>query len=158
MGSNLRALNPVSMIWEALSARGFRRLVAVGPTVGVHPDLVPARTSQQDVDGRTELLTHDVPQRLLDAAQGGVELHRAASSGEVIVGHLGEVLDVRRAATDEVSAQLLYMRRHLQVSVQLGIALPPAVNPLIRLDFDKTEVFSCAGVYEEGLDAGYFQA
>ena len=50
----------------------FRRTVCdVAVDVGIEPDSATERTAEQGVDGNTQPLSEDVPQRLLDRAERG---------------------------------------------------------------------------------------
>ena len=108
------------------------------------------------MDRRAQHLASDVPHRLLDAADGRVEVQRAAAACEVVVGYLREVLDVRWVSADQVSPQLVDVGRYLDVPVRLGVALTPAVNSLVGLQLHEAKVFSPAGMDEKGLDVGDF--
>jgi hypothetical protein len=46
---------------------------------------------------------------------------------------------------------------NLQVAIRLGVALAPAMDASIRVDFDKAEVLAPARVYYEGVNIGHFQ-
>jgi len=139
--------------------RVFRELVdgpASAPAVGVDLDFVPAGAAQQVVDGLPGGLARDVPEGVLQGADRAVEVHGPALAREVGVGHEGEVLDVERAAPDQVAAQLLDVGLNGAVPVVLRVGLPPAVQALVGLDPDEQPVLGQAGVDEEGLDCGDF--
>ena len=90
----------------------------------------------------TRLLACDVPKRVLDAADRAPEVHRAAPPGEVVIRPLKKMLDVAWIAPDQIPPHLVYMRRHLNIPVRLGVSLAPAVDTLVRLDFDEAEVLA----------------
>ena len=50
------------------------------------------------------------------------------------------------------------MGDNLKVSVGLGVALAPAVNPLVGVDFYEAQVLANARVDKEALDVGYSQS
>src|SRR5438105_14376050 len=76
--------------------------LAVGVTVG--RDRKTALPAQQMIKGHVGALRIDVPQRLIEAAQGAVR-YRAVSPVGAYVGRLPQVLDVRRVAPQRKGRQ-----------------------------------------------------
>src|SRR5207249_1558206 len=107
------------------------RVAAMRPAVGVDPDLLADRPAKQVIDRLAERLADDVPQGLLEAALGRVEVHRAALAEEIVVDAEGEVLDLEWVAPDQVALQLVDGRLDGLVAVDLGVTLAPAMNALV---------------------------
>src|SRR5262249_3133341 len=133
--------------------RDLIRIAIARPAVGVHADLRAERPADQVVHGLPRRLAHDVPARLLEAADRGVEIHRAALAAEVRVRHVREVLDVEHAAADEIPAERLDVRLDGPVAVCLRVALAPAVESTVGLDADEQPLLVRAGIDEERADA-----
>src|SRR5689334_7320325 len=66
------------------------------------------------------------------------------------------MLNVKRAAPDQIAAQLLDGNLDGAVAVGLGVGLAPAVDAFISFHFDKEPVLAGARVDEKGLDIGNF--
>jgi len=97
-----------------------RRRHLIAPAVGVDPDAVAAGAAEQIVDRLATRLADDVPERLLDAGERRIELERAAPDREVLIGHLGDVLDLERIAPDNVAADLLDQGQDRSVAIVLA--------------------------------------
>jgi hypothetical protein len=95
---------------------------------------------------------------MLQAAEGGVEVHGAAPSGKIVVCYLREVLDVHGVPSGQVPLQLVHVGHDLQVPVGLGVAFPPAVDSLIGVHLDEAEILARARMDQEGVDISDFQA
>ena len=109
------------------------------------------------MDGRTQLLSGDVPEGLLDAAEGTVEVHAAAPRREVVVGDLHEVFDIHGIAANQVSLELVDVCRYLDVSIGPSVALTPAVYPVVGVYLDETQVLSTTGENQSGFYISDFQ-
>ena len=127
-----------------LLAEFRRRPCAPRPAVGVDADRVPAGPAQQAMDRHPGRLADDVPKRLLDAADGAVVVHAAATRGEVVVGALGQLADPGRVATDHIAGKRVEVRGDLQIAVALRVALAPAMDALVRIDPHEAEVLAAA--------------
>ena len=118
---------------EAAGDHGTRRLrhrvgLAVArPAIGVNAEARAERAAQQVVDGLAGGLARDVPQRLLEAADGAVQVHRAPLAAKVRAPREREVLDVEQAPADEVPSERRGVRLDGALSIRLRIALAPAV-------------------------------
>ena len=84
-----------------------------------------------------------------------MQVHRSPPGGEVIVGHLQEMLDVGRIAADEVSRQLIDMGRDLGIPVFLRVALTPTVYALIGVHPDEAEVLAPTRTGQKGSYVRY---
>src|SRR5262249_58469542 len=111
------------------------------------------RAAEQPVHRLADGLAGDVPARLLEAADGRVQIHRAAPAAEVRVRPIREVLDVERARADQVARQGVDVGLDGPVAVDLGVALAPAVEPGVGLDADEEPLLVRARVDEERADA-----
>jgi len=105
----------------------------------------------------SQLLTGYVPHGLLQAAYRAIKVHGAAPAGDVVVGHLGEVLDVERVPAHQVALQLIDMSHYLKVPVRLGVTLPPTVDAFVGIKFDEAQVLPNSRMGEEGGHSGDFQ-
>ena len=83
-----------------------------------------------------------------------VELHRAAPTGPVVIHHADGVLDVERAATDQVPSHRLNVDLDCPIAIGLGVAFAPAEEPLVGIHLHQQPVLAAAGMNEEGLDIG----
>src|SRR5712691_940551 len=102
---------------------GLAHLVA--PAVRVDADARAAGTAEEVVDRLLGDLAGDVPQRLLDARGGAIELERASPLRIIVERDLQDVADVERVAADEVAAELVDLRGDGAVAVVLAIGLAP---------------------------------
>ena len=140
---------------DGLGVLGELLVVAgAGPAVGVDADAVAAASAEQLVDRGAGALAGEVPHGLLDAGDGGVVVHGAAAGGEVVVGGVGELLDLRGVPTDHVALELVEVRGDLGVAVGLGVALAPTVETVGGFETDEEEVLASAGVGEDVSEAG----
>ena len=151
-GSNLSAVKPRATTARADSATDVGLAVA-RPAIGVDAELRAERAAQQVVDGLPGGLARDVPQRLLEAADGAVQLHRAPLAAEVGIRRVGEVLDVERAPADEVPSEGSGVRLDGALAVGLRIAFAPAVQAIVGLDLHEEPVLVRAGIDQERPDA-----
>ena len=76
--------------------------------------------------------------------------------GDVIVGHLGEVLDVDENAAHQVAFELVNMGNNLQVPVRLGVALSPTVDALVGVYLYEAQILPGPWMGEESGHAGDF--
>ena len=97
------------------------------PAVRVYVDPVEHPAAEKFVDRDAERLALDVPQRLLDPADGGEHDRTAALSPERVVIHLGpDFLDTERIAADEHAlAQILDHARRRGAAEPVGDAASP---------------------------------
>ena len=119
------------------------------PAVGINANPVAAGAAQQVIHRCPVMLSGDVPKRLLQAAEGAVEIHGAAFAREVMVGHEGKVLDIGRVATNKVAAQLLHMCHNTQVAVRLGVAFTPAADAGVGVDLYKQPILPGTRIDQE---------
>ena len=113
-----------------------------------------AGTAEQVIDRGAELLADDIPERDLDSAEGAIGLHGAAFDENVVVHHVGKVLDVEWIATDEELAHPIDVGRYGRLAVGLGVGLAPAGDPLVGIDPDEDEILWHTGRDQEVSDAG----
>ena len=110
------------------------------------------------MDGHPGSLAGQVPHGLLDAGDGGVEVHGASAVAEVVVDRVGPGLDPGRVPADDVAAHGLEVGGDLDVAVGLGVALAPAVQAVGGFEADEAEVLAgdvavgLAGVGRGGMD------
>ncbi len=131
---------------------GVRRPGARVPAVGVDADSLAARPAEELHHGHAQALAGQVPQGLLDAADGAPEVHGSALGREIVVGPVSEVADVAGVAADEVPAELPHVRGDRLVAIGLGVGLAPAVQAIGGLDFDEEPVFPVSRVDDERGD------
>ena len=126
-----------------------RGLRLAGPAVGIDSYLVTAGAAEQVIDRRAELLADDIPECELDAAEGAIGVHRAAFDKKVVVHHVGEVLDVKWTAANEVLAHPIDVVRYGRFPVGLGVGLAPAGDAFVGIDSDEDEILCLAGGDQE---------
>src|SRR5258707_9859172 len=91
------------------SRRKVGRCLRAGvPAVGVDADPLAARASEQAHHGHAEPLAREVPERLLDPADGAEEVQGAALGREVVIGPVREVADVAGVAADQIARELVH--------------------------------------------------
>ncbi len=128
------------------------RIATAGPPVRVDAQSRPEGAPEQVVDRLTGCFAHEVPQGLLEAADGAVQIHRPALGGEIGIGHVREVLDVERAAVDQVAPELLDVGLDGSIAVQLRVALAPAVQAIVGFELDEEPALVGAGIDEKRPD------
>ena len=145
---------------DALGAAGIVLRLAhlVAPAVRIDADARTAGTAEEVVDRLLGDLADDVPQRLLDAGRGAVELQRAAPLRIVIESDLQDVADVERIAADEVAAELIDLRGDGAIAVVLAIGLAPADDAGVGLDPHEHEILPPTGMDRKTSDASDFHA
>ena len=140
---------------EALRGRGRCGLstfvgggIGAGPSIGA--DGVAHGPAPQLIDGHVEQLACDVPQRLLDAADGG-EIGDAFPAGD----HLPlapEQFDGARVLAHKDALHLLQRAQHGEfLALQRGLA--HALHALIGIDLDE-DVIAGPEIYHEGANVG----
>ena len=117
----------------------------------MNPSSFSGSTAEELVHGHAVRLPGDVPQRLIQSADRGVE-HNAATPESVTEHRLPQVLDPRGILTDQMARHFLdggldRERRELQRR------LAPAVHPFVRLDLDEEPV-ALHATHHERLDLG----
>ena len=115
---------------------------------GIDADRVTHRTAEKLIHRRAQHLALDVPERLIDGAQRGVD-HHAAAVAVVQVHDLPEPLDRRRILPHDLAAQQLDRRRDRGGLVDQG-RLPPAVHAGVGLHLDEQPVAPCPAAPEGG--------
>lgn len=152
MGSNFNAVN------HCFSAAGIvlRQLHLVAPAVRVDADARTAGTPEKIVDWLLRDLSGDVPQRLLNARHGTIELQRAPSLRVVIKRNLRHVADVERVAANKITAEFFDLRGDCTVPVVLAVGLAPSDDATIGLDPHENEVLTPTGIDRKTFDAGDF--
>src|SRR5439155_25305867 len=138
---------------------GLRRVVrgrlrAGVPAVGVHTYPLAARSAEQVDHRHAEPLAGEIPERLLDPADGTEEVERAALGGEVVIRPVREVADVAGVTPDEIPRELSHERGDRVIAVRLRVALAPAVQAIRRLDLHEEPVLAVAGIDDERGDGG----
>ena len=132
------------------------RLHLVAPTVSVNAHARTAGAAEKIVDRLPRDLSGDVPQRLLDARGGAIELERAAPLGIVVEGDLQGMPDMERVAADEIAAQFLDLRRNGPVTIILAVGLPPSDHAGIGLEPHEHKILAPTRVNGKALDARDF--
>ena len=132
------------------------RIATASPPVRVDAQSRPEGTPKQVVDRLTGCFADEVPQGLLEAADGAVQIHRPALGGEIGIGHVREVLDVERAAVDQVAPQLLDVSLDGSIAIQLRVALTPAVQAAVGFELDEEPALVGAGIDEKRPDRFHF--
>ena len=143
-GSNLSAVKPRFDDRFRLGGVFVRLLDFVTPAVGVNADLVPHRPAEQIVDRLFRGLAADVPQRLLDARGGAIELKRSAALRIVVESDLQDMPDLEGIASNQVAAELFDLRGDGAVAIILAVRLAPADDAGIGLDADEHKILSPA--------------
>jgi len=66
------------------------------------------------------------------------------------------VLDIERAAADEIGTERFQLGAHRAVAVVLRIRFTPAVDAFVSLNFDEDEIFAPAGMDRIDFDGRDF--
>jgi hypothetical protein len=132
----------------------LRLLHLVAPAVGIDAHARTAGTTEQIVHRLPGDLSGNVPQRLLDAGGGAIELERAAALRVVVERDLQDMADMERVSADEIAPELLDLRGDGTVTVILAVGLAPADDAGIGGEAHEHEILSPAGMDREVFDAG----
>src|ERR1700734_2416807 len=107
--------------------------------------------AQQLIDGNSERLALDVPQRLIDAAQGAREDWTAAIEGMTVDG-LPMVSDAARILADQVRLDFLdCLAAGERAAFGDGLSKPD--NSGVRVDLEEHP----ARLHQKGFEPGHFQ-
>src|SRR5262249_56786927 len=141
-GNGIEFQRGESALEHCFSAAGIvlRQLHLVAPAVRVDADARTAGTPEKIVDWLLRDLSGDVPQRLLNARHGTIELQRAPSLRVVIKRNLRHVADVERVAANKITAEFFDLRGDCTVPGVLGVGLAPSADPPIRLEPPETKL------------------
>ena len=150
------AVKPRLTTASAPRAIVLRLLHLVAPAVRIDANARTNRTAEQIVNRLLRLLADDVPQRLLDAGRGAVELQRAAPLGVVVERHLQDVTDVEWIASDQIAAEFLDLRRDGAVAVVLAVGFAPPDQAGVGLDAHEHKILPPAGIHRKTFDARNF--
>src|SRR5262249_8045254 len=148
---------------EAALQDGFRaarlvlgRLHLVAPAVRVDANAHTAGPPEQIIDRLPGHLADDIPQRLLDARGGAIELQRPAALRVVVERDLQDMTDVERIAAYEIAAEFLDLRGDGAVAVVLAIGFAPTDDTGVGLDAHKDEILAPARMDRKTFHAGDF--
>src|SRR6266481_2700724 len=120
----------------------LRLLHLVAPAIRVHPNARTAWTTKEIVDRLLRDLADDVPQSLLNAGRGTVELQRAASLRIVVESNLQYMADVKGVATDDIAAEFFDLRRDGAVAIVLAVGFAPSNDLGIGLNAHEYEILA----------------
>src|SRR5262249_47617733 len=134
---------PLRALGESLRRRTASALVDA--------HLVAALAALQHVNRKPRGLACDIPQRMLDAADGGIDDRAAREAGEVVHGG-PQVLDIAWILADQPRFEIFDSgdRRFVRAD---GIGFAPAGDALVGQNLDEAEI-AAFDVDEERLDVG----
>ena len=132
----------------------FARLLgrrAAGALIG--PDLVADTSAEQGPDWQTGGFTGDIPQGVLNAADGGVD-DDATRETRGVVHQIEEILHVARIISNQPDFEV-FNDFHRGFVRARGIGFADPIDPLVGEDFDVHPV-TPAPTHEKCLDVGDF--
>ena len=127
------------------------------PAVCVNSNSWPYGSANQVVNRLFKCLAHDVPHGDFDSTERTVQVHCRPLGGEILMGHVHEMTDVKWIAVDEVASELIDVSLDLGIAIGLRISLAPAGDPRVGRKLQKDEVFANTGIPLYYFDIGDLQ-